>query len=84
MNRQPRAQTDNALNVIALHHRQRHGDSLISPAGRSEWRDRNAKAESRAEGEIELRGTIAAEDGGLHMGSNGTAWVFVGAMRRRK
>jgi hypothetical protein len=36
------------------------------------------------EGEIELRGTAAAEKGGLHMGRDGTAGVFVSATRWRK
>ena len=37
-----------------------------------------------AEGEIELRGTPAAEEGGLHMGRDGTEGVFVSATRWRK
>ena len=36
------------------------------------------------EGEIDLRGTPAAEEGGLHMGWNGTDMVFVRAARWRK
>jgi hypothetical protein len=37
-----------------------------------------------AEGEIELRGTVAAEGSGLHMGWDGTDGVFVSAIRRCK
>ena len=52
-----------------------HGERS-SPGARSERAIR--------EGEIELRGTIAAEKGGLHMGWNGTDGVSASAARCRK
>ena len=84
LNPQPRVQTHNELCAIDLHVLRRPDCTLIPPLGRSEWRDRNAKTEGRTEGEIELRGTIAAEEGGLHMGTAGTDGVFVSATRWRK
>jgi hypothetical protein len=57
LNVQPRMHTDNELCVVALHDPQRHDCSWLTPVSRSEWRDRNAKAEGRAEGKIKGGGT---------------------------
>ena len=72
MNAQPRLRTDNEPSAIALHNLRRHDCSLISPVSRSEWTDRNAKSEGRAEGEIEGGGTRRSWKHGLHGGWRGT------------
>src|SRR5271155_1160351 len=51
----------------------------------SDEAEREAHSERAiCEGEIELRGTIVAETGGLHMGWNGTDGVSASAVRCRK
>jgi hypothetical protein len=72
LNAQPRLQTDTELCAIALPGLELHDCSLISPASRSEWKDRNAKTEGRAEGEIEGGGTRRSCKGGLHRDWRGT------------
>src|SRR5450759_624713 len=49
---QPRLRTDSELCAIALHNLRLHDCNLVPPVSRSEWRDRNAKTEGRAEGKI--------------------------------
>jgi hypothetical protein len=51
----------------------------------SDEAERKAHSERAiCEGEIDLRGTSAAEEGGLHMVWNGTDGVFVSTTRWRK
>jgi hypothetical protein len=61
-----------SFGVIALHDPRRHECRLISPESRSEWRDRNAKTEGRAEGKIKGGGTRRPWNRGLHRGWRGT------------
>lgn len=72
MNAPRRLRTDNQTYAIALHNPTQHDCSWITPETQSEWRDREAKTEGRAEGEIEDGGTRRSGKGGLHRGWGGT------------
>ena len=81
LNAPTRLQTDNRLCAIALHALRRHECSLISPKGQSEWRDRGAETEGRAEGKIKGGGTRRAVEWRLHKGCSSTRRRGVRAAR---